>query len=513
MKKTSIQNLKKAAGKNIILSPQPSDQPDDPLNWSKKIKTLYFIGILLTSVGPAIMGPLLVPAFNELSSIFDVPLTTVAQLNGGLVMSLGVSSYLCNQLSSIYGKRLLFLLTSLCQVVIAIWGACSKSFRSLIAARIFQGLFMGMSYSAAGTSSIADVFFVHERAKYVGIWSFVLLTTNNITPIISGYVIEDLSWKWSFGFLAIYLFVCLVFHFFLVPESAFKRDTKTEVFYQGVSKAESLSVHDQKKEYQVSAASESSGLQDTKEYSFKKSLRVYRGRQSELSLFYVLFRPWLMLQNPIVIWGVLQWCLCYTWVIMIGSVASQMFTAPPYNFSVSSTGVISGVAPLIGTTIGTLASGTISDYLIDFMARKNNGVYEPEFRLFMMIPYMILLLIGGFGTGWQVENGKSWISVAVYLAILFCGVACGVTSIITYTVDSLGDCSGEAFGLMMLVKSAFAYGLIWKFNTWYAERGAKSVYGIMSGATCAVILLSIPMYIFGKRGRLYVKQHGIYKVE
>ena len=95
-------NLKKAAGKNIILSPQPSDQPDDPLNWSKKIKTLYFIGILLTSVGPAIMGPLLVPAFNELSSIFDVPLTTVAQLNGGLVMSLGVSSYLCNQLSLIH---------------------------------------------------------------------------------------------------------------------------------------------------------------------------------------------------------------------------------------------------------------------------------------------------------------------------------------------------------------------------------------------------------------------------
>lgn len=58
-------NLKKAAGKNIILSPQPSDQPDDPLNWSKKIKTLYFIGILLTSVGPAIMGPLLVPGFQR----------------------------------------------------------------------------------------------------------------------------------------------------------------------------------------------------------------------------------------------------------------------------------------------------------------------------------------------------------------------------------------------------------------------------------------------------------------
>lgn len=506
---TDDSRLKKVPGTNIILAPQPSDSAADPLNWSKNKKTLYFVGLLITSIGGGIIGPLLVPSFSELSTLFNKPLSTIAQLNGGLVMALGVSSYFCNQLSTIYGKRALFLLTSLLQVAVSIWAACSNSFQSLLAARVFQGLLMGMNYSAAGSASISDVFFVHERSRMIGIWSFIILTTNNVTPIISGYVIEDLGWKWSFGIYAIYVFFSLVIHFFIVPESTYhRRKISTEE-----SEVSDLAASSEDEKMKSSVKVVDCESQASEKTGFLGSLKIYHGRQTEQSTMYVLVRPFLMIQNPAIVWGILQWCLCYTWVIMIGSIASQMFSAAPYTFSVSQIGIISGVAPLVGTTIGTLFSGTASDYLIDYMARKNDGTYEPEFRLLMMIPYVILILIGGFGTGWTTDNGDKWIVVAVFMAILFCGVSFGVTAIISYTVDYLGDASGEAFGLMMLMKSAFAFGLIWEFNNWYAQSGPKNIFGVMAGVTAGVALLTIPLYVYGKRTRLYIKHRGLYKYD
>ena len=47
----------------------------------------------------------------------------------------------------------------------------------------------------------------------------------------------------------------------------------------------------------------------------------------------------------------------------------------------------------------------MSDWSVKWAARKNNGIYEPEFRLFLLIP-MFILDIAGY-IGW-VSDGISW---------------------------------------------------------------------------------------------------------
>ena len=87
---------------------------------------------------------------------------------------------------------------------------------------------MGGFFALAGTASINDLFFVHQHGFRVGLWNFAVIVSFNMSPIISGYVIVDLSWKWCFWILVITLgalLVCIVLFF---PETAFHRETTEE---------------------------------------------------------------------------------------------------------------------------------------------------------------------------------------------------------------------------------------------------------------------------------------------
>jgi hypothetical protein len=45
------------------------------------------------------------------------------------------------------------------------------------------------------------------------------------------------------------------------------------------------------------------------------------------------------------------------------------------------------IPALVGNTLGTIVSSPFSDRLILWLARKNNGVYEPEMRLWLLLAF------------------------------------------------------------------------------------------------------------------------------
>ncbi len=127
-------------GGHIILQPQPSSSSLDPLNFSRIRKELLFATIIFGACLTGVIGPLLVPGFGIIATVFEITLTKVTLLNGSLVLALGVSSYLCSCLATIYGKRLIFLFTTVLLLVTCCWGAAATSYTSLLAARVFQGM-------------------------------------------------------------------------------------------------------------------------------------------------------------------------------------------------------------------------------------------------------------------------------------------------------------------------------------------------------------------------------------
>ncbi|KAE8555778.1 hypothetical protein TMatcc_003054 [Talaromyces marneffei ATCC 18224] len=121
-----------------VLVPQPSDSPQDPLNWPRIKKELCFLTILLGSFATGSLGPLFVPGFAVLVAHFNVPLTSITLSNGSLVTALGVSAYLCACFAAVFGNRIVYLVTTTIVVVTCCWAAASKSYTSLLVSRVFQ---------------------------------------------------------------------------------------------------------------------------------------------------------------------------------------------------------------------------------------------------------------------------------------------------------------------------------------------------------------------------------------
>ncbi|KAL4908877.1 hypothetical protein BDW74DRAFT_165598 [Aspergillus multicolor] len=475
--------------------PGPSDSPLDPLNWSRTRKELLFATIVLGSCATGSLGPLLVPGFAVMAAELNIDLTSVTLLNGSLVMALGVSAYLCSCFAMCYGKRVVYLFTTVLLVASCCWAAASKSYESLIAARVFQGLGMGGFFALAGTASINDVFFIFERGLRVGLWNFAVIVSVNITPVVSGYVISDLSWRWSFWLEAILFGVVLAAVILCFPETTFDRTAAAQLTENPKGGSIDTAI----------------GLQDVS-MPIRSIFTVLGYDPRSLpprNILLACLEPLTILLHPIIAWGCIMWAVTFTWTILLGAVASQIFTAPPFNMSTVALGNLTGIAPFIGSALGTVMGGWLCDLSSKTLASRNAGVYEPEFRLPVMLPAIAAMAAGAFGLAAAVSHGLSAIVCGVFMAILNYAVGIGCTVIVAYTNDVCGERAGDAFGLAMIAKSAFAFGLSFVFNEFLTEYGAMVFFCTFGAVSVGVMLSTLPLYIFGEGIRAWCDKHNL----
>lgn len=158
---------------------------------------------------------------------------------------------------------------------------------------------------------------------------------------------------------------------------------------------------------------------DERPWTFWEELRPVRGVESDENLLRIVLRPFGMLLFPQVLYGFITYGLSTSWLVVMISVLAQLFTGPPYNFSVSDVGLIS-IAALVASLLGFVA-GPMNDYTVKKLARLNKGVYEPEFRLFLNVLTLILGVVGFFGFGATLNNQAPWAGpVVLYGVIYFC---------------------------------------------------------------------------------------------
>jgi hypothetical protein len=87
-------NLKHGTGKHahIVLAPQPSEDPNDPLNWSAWKKEVVFMTLNYAAVLCAsVVSPMLNPATVVLAEYFDRSITDIVVISGYLLLVTGAS--------------------------------------------------------------------------------------------------------------------------------------------------------------------------------------------------------------------------------------------------------------------------------------------------------------------------------------------------------------------------------------------------------------------------------------
>lgn len=169
-----------------------------------------------------------------------------------------------------------------------------------------------------------------------------------------------------------------------------------------------------------------------------------------------------------------------------------LFTQDPYNFTISQTGLIS-LSPFILTVLGELISGPLNDWIVVWLTSKNRGIYEPEFRLPLMIVATILGVVGFFGFGATVEYKTHWFGPVFCFGLANMSLAFASTCVFGYIVDSYKEHNEEAF-VAINARNLLTFGLTYFVNGWLDAQGPLRVFSVLGALFLFVCLLTIPLW-------------------
>jgi Na+/melibiose symporter-like transporter len=188
---------KKTADGTIILEPQPDDSHNDPLNWPTWRRDAALLSLGLYCMMGGGMTPVLAAGFTNVAQTYDVATAKVSLTTGLYMMGLGVGSVIASPTAILWGKRPVYLFSAIVFIATSCWCAASPSYNSLLVARIFQGISVS-PVECLPSATIAEIFFLHERAYRIGIYTLLLLGGKNLVPLVSAAIIQSYDWRWVF---------------------------------------------------------------------------------------------------------------------------------------------------------------------------------------------------------------------------------------------------------------------------------------------------------------------------
>lgn len=523
----------------IILIPQPSDDPNDPLNWPLWKRDLITFILSLTAIFSTALGPILAANTVTLSLWFVVDFTRIALLTGYFLLGAGVASILFVPSSRIWGKRHTFIIGTIITIGSSAWaGAVDRNYSSFLWSRIIQGVGCA-PFEALVNAAVGDLYFVHQRGKRMAFTNLAVFGGSFFTPILVGKITHTLKWWWTFYLVAIFTAACLPAIIFLCPETAYRRDAKlnTDMIAED---ATGLPTTQENKEAETNGEGSNgetsngttingNGTDDahvsslpganTPKTTWVQSLMPFNGRKTDDRFLTLLLRPFPLFLQPAFFWGCLIQGTMIGWTVFIGVILAQFFLGYPLWWTEVDTGY-AYTGAFIGAIMGFVISGLLADWSAKVMTKWNNGVYEPEFRIILVIPQLIFGVMGLYGWGITAdgvmknkygENG--WVIPLMFFAFEVCGMVIGAVASSLYIVDAYRDLAIEGFTCMIIFKNFFSYGLTYKAYDWILENKTKAqpVFNALGTVQLIVCLLSIPMYIYGKRNRSFWHRHDILK--
>jgi hypothetical protein len=195
-----------------------------------------------------------------------------------------------------------------------------------------------------------------------------------------------------------------------------------------------------------------------------------------------------MLQYPAVIWGSINYGVSLGWVVLQQTANASAFPEL-YNFDELAVGNINlavsstrfsecsanNVKNLVGAVIGCLVGGPLTDWVVVFITKRRGGYFKPEFRLWCLIPIMLIgpvgLLLWGAGLGNHLSSMVAIAGTGFTYAILCAVPAVGMT----YVVDCYRPLAGETMTILTAFKNTFAFALSFGVTQWLEKNGYLEV--------------------------------------
>ncbi|KAK6387666.1 hypothetical protein LTS17_000935 [Exophiala oligosperma] len=485
--------LKKGTGRNshVVLVPQPSDDPNDPLNWPLWMRDCLLVIMMWCVI-------VTVPLITDLKINF----TQFSYLAGYCLLITGAIGPFMAAGTRKYGKRPGLLFSMICAFAGSIWAAAATSYSSMLGARMVQGLSMAY-FESVVYAFIGDLYFVHERGTRTAIFVIMYQSLSNIPALVAGKLSQNLGWRWVFWLLTIFVGIGMLLAIFFGWEVSYNRhsiETSEITTEEDLQRAE---------EFKAGAASvemeENSGPAQPPRRSFVAKLSPVSGVYSKDSLLKLVVTPFLTLLNPAVIWALITLAFPVLWLVGLSLVIAQIFAAPPYFLTPTELGYM-WAGPIVVGLITSAVAGPLSDWSAKWLSRRNAGRYEPEFRLYLVFGIAVFCGLGYYLFGYLISKGVGVVSISIVFGLTLGGAQFSAVCVGSYVNDAYQAISVEVFIIIMVIKNFLFYGFSQFINEWVTVQGPRNFFYTVGGIQLGLCLFTIPLYIFGKRLRLWWHQ-------
>ena len=148
---------------------------------------------------------------------------------------------------------------------------------------------------------------------------------------------------------------------------------------------------------------------------------------------------------------------------------------------------------VVGNFIGAILGGYLTDIWAERQARRNNGIFEPESRLALLVFPTAITFTGLLMIGFACEQKLHWAVIYVGFGFLSVGLTGTANIGMTYVMDSCFAIAPECLllvnGLKNVVAFGFAYGAIpWSESQGYTKVSYSSPTRLQADLTLTLVL-------------------------
>lgn len=190
-------------------------------------RKLILTGVLLATFLAAIEGTVTGPAGPAIVGDFQ-GMQWLSWIFTAYLLAMAVTTPIFGKLSDLVGRKPVFIGGAVVFLAGSLLCGISGSMEQLIIFRGIQGIGAGALIPMTFTI-IGDIYSMKERAKTQGLLSSVWGISSLVGPLLGGYVVDYLSWRWVFVFNLPFGLLSILFISRYLKEEKIRRKTKIDV--------------------------------------------------------------------------------------------------------------------------------------------------------------------------------------------------------------------------------------------------------------------------------------------
>lgn len=455
------------------------DDPQYPRNWSNTRKWVSTTLVSLYTFVSPVSSSMLSPAMTEISLAFGVQKQVISSLIVSIfILAWALAPLVVAPLSELYGRKIVLDISIVLLFFFNLACGLSRTTTQMCIFRFLAG-FSGAAPLSIGAGVLGDLFDDNSRGTAMAFYSLGPTLGPTVAPIMSGFIVENLGWRWVFWIL------CILNGTAAVCGIIFYRETYSPVLLK--QKAKRL-----RKE---------SGNPDL------KTIYDIADGETVLSRFTLnIKRPiTLLMTHPMVIglgsfmaftYGFMYLLIC-TFPSLWGGV---------YGFNRGIAGLM--FAPLgVGFILGLIVWARLVDLVYYKLTAKNGGVAKPEYRLPLLTFAGVGIPVGLVWYGWSAQKHLHWIMPSIGCGIFGFSLVVVFQTIQNYLIDMNPRFSASSVAAAAVFRSFFGFAFPLFAPFMYDKLG----YG-WGNTMCAFIALALgipfPIFVlkYGERLRFWANE-------